>query len=73
MRAYLLYDETGLWLAFGEDAVSAAEGLVKIIGGNQDTERFSVSGSWPVEAGTAINVGKFWPHFTNNPPAKYCR
>lgn len=67
MRAYFLTDDTGLYVAFGESATDAAGGLVKVIGGNQDTERFSVSGSWNCSKETPIDVGRFWMYFTNEP------
>ena len=64
MNVYLLHrTNTGPYLAFGENAVEAAESLCAVIGG--DTEDLSVSGSWKM--GEVINLGKLWPFFTNNP------
>lgn len=72
MRVYLLSDRSGLYMAFGEDCVSAAKSLAARLGDDANTERFSVSGSWAAESGTCINAGKFWPYFTADPPQRYC-
>lgn len=70
MKAYLLHDtEPGgkLYLAFGADAVSAAEALIRVIGGSPDVNRFSVGGSWEPADGTHIVVSDWWPYFTAHP------
>jgi hypothetical protein len=68
MRAYLLVDTVTrtMWLAFGEDPVQAAETVAPLLAdGNLDTERFSVSGMY--DTNRPVNVGGWWPHFTNGP------
>ena len=70
MRAYLLNDagpDGQLYLAFGDDAVSAAKAVIALIGGSEDVNRFSVGGSYPVENGVVIGVSSWWPYFTNDP------
>ena len=75
MKAYILNDNKDgglLWLAFGEDPVDAAQGLVdQLNDGNTDIERFSVCGSAPVTKQTPINLGKLWPFFTATPPERF--
>lgn len=74
MRIYALYHEKyGLHLCIGEGCVAAAEFLCKQFA--SETEEWSVSGSWEVTEGTLINLGSFWPYFTNNPPKEllYCK
>ena len=75
MKAYLLDDHDGgkVWIAFGADPVEASQALTKIIGGEYRDGRYSVSGSWDVEPGTAICVSKFWMYFTANPPQRHVR
>lgn len=74
MRAYLLDDSHPvhnpngkLWMAFGEDAVDAANHLIQKIGGSTDVNRFSVGGSWEVDPTAPINISSLWPYFTNYP------
>lgn len=70
MKAYLL-DKRGesIYLVFGEDCVSAAKVLAEKLG--CDYEDFSVGGSFDVDPNEPINVGKWWPYFTCNPPERY--
>lgn len=70
MRAYLLYQPKGkLYMAFGEDCMSAAESLGKQIG--VDPNEFSVGGSWDVDPEKPIEISKLWPYFTCWPPERY--
>ena len=71
MRCYLLVDykcSGKLYVAFGDDCVDAAKRLIESIGGDPDTERFSVGGSWNAVPGEVIEASKWWPYFTCNPP-----
>ena len=67
MKAYLLdiRGESQVYLAFGEDCVSAAKVLAEKLGCNY--EDFSVGGSWDVDPNEPINISKLWPYFTATP------
>lgn len=66
MRAFFLYRAgVSFHLAFGPDCVAAAKALVAKLG--CDYEDFSVCGSHEVDPQSPIDLGKLWPHFTNNP------
>jgi hypothetical protein len=67
MKIYLLYHSNkGLHLAMGKDCVSAAKALSEKTG-LSNVDEWSVSGSWDAQEGSTINVGAFWPFFTNSP------
>jgi hypothetical protein len=60
-RAFLMSKGDGLWIAFGQDAVSASRTLPV-----RDSETLSVSGSFDGIA--PIDLRRLlWPYFTNNP------
>lgn len=74
MGCYLLSGDRGLYLVFGQNAVSAASTLNTALGQpDADTEVWSVSGSWDAVPGTVLNVGRWWPMFTADPPQRYTR
>jgi hypothetical protein len=69
MKIYLLHGDKALYLAVGKDPVAAANSLSEKTG--HDFSSCSVGGSWECTEGSIINVGKFWPYFTCNPPSQY--
>lgn len=73
VRAYLLdHPPAGkLYLAFGENCITAAKALAARV--RCDPDEFSVSGSWEVDPDKPIVVSSFWPHFTANPSDRHTR
>jgi hypothetical protein len=67
VRVFLLHHmQHAPYLSFGTDAVEAAKPLAAKLGCS--TEDFGVGGSWPITE--PINMGQFWPYFTNSPSEK---
>jgi hypothetical protein len=64
MRAFTLHTSDGLWMAFGDDALTAANTLPKMVVENHWTE-IGVGGVHDLN--TPIDLYKLWPYFTNNP------
>jgi hypothetical protein len=72
MRIYCLHhDKHGLHLCMGADCLIAAKALSEKY--PSDEEEWGICGSWEVGEGKSIDLGKFWPFFTNNPPAYLVR
>lgn len=68
MNLYLLRNDDGMWLVFGEDVLQAANALlIALDRAEGDVNTFSVSGSWPVDPSKPIDLGRLWPHFTSCP------
>lgn len=67
MNAYLMSSSHGLYLVFGEDALSAGEVLARLL--SCDVDDFSVGGSWVIDPEKPLNVGSWWPYFTAYSPS----
>jgi hypothetical protein len=70
VKLYLLSDDTGLYLAEGEDCVKAAESVIAKIGGNMDVNRFSVQDADVMRDGAFCIRYRWWMFFTRDPECR---
>lgn len=65
VKAYLLDNDSQVYLVFAEDAEEAGNTLAELTGCN--VEEISVGGMYDIDPERPISISALWPYFTNTP------